>query len=61
MTDNRDAAIAAASRAMADHGYDFPLPVDGDLDDEERGRYDALCAAIDAAIAALNIQQRAEK
>lgn len=48
--EQREKAIQAASRAMAEHGYDFPLPVDGDLDDEERGRYDALCAAIDAAV-----------
>lgn len=42
-------AIQAASTALAECGYDFPMPVDGDLDDEERGRYEALVAALTAA------------
>lgn len=39
-------ALANAVQAMCDHGIEIHLPQDGDLDDLEMERYDALRAAI---------------
>ena len=39
-------ALANAAQAMCDHGIEIRSPDDGDLDDLEAERYDALCAAI---------------
>ena len=44
------AIVEAAARAMAEHGLDIPLPWEGDLDDAERERFEALCAALTAAL-----------
>ena len=44
------AIVEAAARAMAEHGLDIPLPWEGDLDDAERERFEALCASLAAAL-----------
>jgi hypothetical protein len=43
------AEIEAAAEEMNNHGIDIGLPWDGDLDDLERERFDALVAALEAA------------
>jgi hypothetical protein len=43
------AEIEAAAEEMNNHGIDISLPWDGDLDDLERERFDALVAALEAA------------
>lgn len=38
-------ALVEASCAFSDHGFEFPLPWEGDMDDEEKGRFDGLLKA----------------
>jgi hypothetical protein len=42
--------IEAAAKVMNSHGIDIALPWEGDLDDLERERYEALRDAIAAAL-----------
>ena len=44
------AIVEAAAKGMAEHGMDIPLPWNGDLDDEERGRFDGLTAGLALAL-----------
>jgi hypothetical protein len=41
--------IEAAVAVLREHGIDIALPWEGDLDDLERERYEALHKALDAA------------
>jgi hypothetical protein len=45
-------ALLSACQAMQEHGENFYSPLEGDLDDAEVGRYEALCAAIRAYLGA---------
>lgn len=46
-----DAMLRAAANIFCEAGLPIHLPQDGDLDDVERERYEALRAAIEAALA----------
>jgi hypothetical protein len=46
--DDRQFAITAAAQAFCNRGISIACPWEGDLDDEERERFDALVAAITA-------------
>jgi len=48
ISDDRQHALSAASQAFQNRGIDIACPWDGDLDDLERERFDAMVAAIDA-------------
>lgn len=41
--------VEAAASVFRDHGIDIRCPWNGDLDDVERERFEALCSALDAA------------
>lgn len=49
VTDEMRQRIDAARAKFAEHGIDFPAPWDGDLDDLERERFDALVKALEAS------------
>ena len=48
-------ALSEAAMVFADHGIEFCLPWNGDLDDLERERYEALVAACHAYVEALGL------
>jgi hypothetical protein len=48
ISEDRQHALSAASQAFQNRGIDIACPWDGDLDDLERERFDAMVAAIDA-------------
>jgi hypothetical protein len=48
VSNERQFALDAASQAFCNRGIDIACPWDGDLSDEERERFDAMVAAIDA-------------
>lgn len=47
-TEQRQWALTAASQAFCNRGIEISVPWDGDLDDLEQERFDAMVAAIDA-------------
>lgn len=46
--DDWQIAFSMAAQAMCNHGVPISCPWEGDLDDEEKDRFDGLVAAIDA-------------
>lgn len=56
-------AIEAAAQVFCDNGLEITCPWHGDMDDIERERYDALVAALEAALAVDGlclVEQRSE-
>lgn len=54
-------AINAAMAVFCAHGLDISAPWDGDQSDWERERFDALCEAIEAYLAAMGTAEIEEE